>query len=233
MRIKSLSAVVFAVLALPAAAFGQASAEPSSEPVTLTRSETRDMQRALDVTADGEIGPQTRRALRRFERSERFAVDGRPDAEVLDALDVEWGDDDEAATPATGEFAEAVEAAESVIGSPYASGGTDPSGFDCSGLTGWAFKQAGFRLPRDSYGQFEIGTSIRRSEIAPGDLVFFDTAGEGASHVAIAVSNRRVISTTSSGGVMEHTRRGDYWGGHYHGARRLTASDLEPARRRR
>jgi cell wall-associated NlpC family hydrolase len=115
----------------------------------------------------------------------------------------------------------AVAAARSQIGAPYRSAGTGPGGFDCSGLTRWAFEQAGLSLPRTSYAQYGVGTSISKREIQAGDLVFFDTAGDGASHVGIATGSGTVISATSHG-VMEHSISDDYWGSHYIGARHLT-----------
>jgi peptidoglycan DL-endopeptidase CwlO len=200
-------------------AYSQTQSGEAPQPVALDRGEIKDMQRALDVTVDGEIGPETRGALRRYERSQGMYVDGRPDAQVLDALGVDW--DAGSATPApSGKAAEAVAAARSAIGTPYASAGTTKDGFDCSGLTQWAYKKAGVRLPRTSFDQFGVGDPVARSEVRAGDLVFFDTAGSGASHVGIATSRNKAISATSSGGVMEHSTRDDYWGAHYVGARR-------------
>ena len=114
----------------------------------------------------------------------------------------------------------AVAAAQSVVGVPYATAGTSPSGFDCSGLTMWAMASAGVSLPRTSYDQFGVGTAIDRSAIQAGDLVFFDTDGTGASHVGIATSGSSVISATTHG-VMEHGIGDSYWGSHYVGARRV------------
>lgn len=195
-----------------------AATAPSSEPIRLTRKQTRQLQRALDVTADGALGPRTRRAIRRYERRNDLPVDGRPDEALLGALGIEA---DEPGTAPSGDLATALEAAESAIGSPYASGGNSTSGFDCSGLTTWAFKKAGIELPRTSFAQYEEGTSVKRSELEPGDLVFFDTAGSGASHVGIATSTTTAISATSSKGVVEHALDDDYWGSHYVGARRI------------
>ena len=117
----------------------------------------------------------------------------------------------------------AVKAAKGRIGSPYAMGATGPGAFDCSGLTTYAFQRAGIALPRTSQAQFGVGTPVDRDDIRAGDLVFFSTAGAGASHVGIATSRTTVVSATSSGGVMEHPSTDAYWGASYVGARRPTA----------
>jgi cell wall-associated NlpC family hydrolase len=127
----------------------------------------------------------------------------------------------EAGSAQTSDASIAVAAAQDAIGSPYASAGTTKEGFDCSGLTRWAFRKAGIKLPHSSYDQYEMGEKVERADVLPGDLVFFDTAGSGASHVGIATDARHAISATSSGGVMEHSTRKGYWGSHYIGARRV------------
>ena len=174
-------------------------------------------QRALHVSPDGHIGPQTRRAVKRFQRSHHLApVDGRLHANVLEAL----AEGTRSSAPAPAPTTDAVTAARSVIGSPYASAGTTPSGFDCSGLTMWAFKQAGVKLPHSSYDQYTMGTAVADADIRVGDLVFFNTAGSGASHVGIATDATHAISATSHG-VMEHSFATGYWSDHFLGARRL------------
>ena len=95
-----------------------------------------------------------------------------------------------------------------------------PDGFDCSGLTAFAFADAGIALPHNSHGQAAMGRPVARDDIRRGDLVFFSTAGAGASHVGIATSATTAISATN-GGVMEHSTTDAYWGGHYVGARRI------------
>jgi cell wall-associated NlpC family hydrolase len=127
----------------------------------------------------------------------------------------------QAGSAQTSDASIAVSAAEDAIGTPYASGGTTKDGFDCSGLTRWAFRKAGVKLPHSSFAQYEMGEEVARADVQPGDLVFFDTAGSGASHVGIATGPRTAISATSSGGVMEHSTRKGYWGSHYIGARRI------------
>lgn len=122
--------------------------------------------------------------------------------------------------PAPG--AAVVKAVRAQIGDPYVYGGSGPHGFDCSGLTRHAFARAGIKLPHNSQAQAELGRKVAREHIRRGDLVFFSTAGPGASHVGIAVSGDTVVSATSSGGVMEHAIGDEYWGAHYATARRVS-----------
>jgi cell wall-associated NlpC family hydrolase len=122
-----------------------------------------------------------------------------------------------AAAPAT--YA-AVSAALSKVGASYASGAAGPDAFDCSGLTMWALARADIAAPHSSYAQYAMGTAVARSEIHRGDLVFFDSAGAGASHVALATSPTTAVSATNHG-VMTHPIFDAYWGGHYVGTRRL------------
>ena len=124
------------------------------------------------------------------------------------------------AVPQAPPTAEAVTAALSKVGASYASGAAGPDAFDCSGLTMWALQRAGIGAPHSSYAQYAMGSGVGRSEIRRGDLVFFDSAGAGASHVALATSATTAVSATNHG-VMTHPIFDAYWGGHYVGARRL------------
>jgi cell wall-associated NlpC family hydrolase len=117
-------------------------------------------------------------------------------------------------------FDEVVETAEAQVGDGYAYGASGPDAFDCSGLTAFAFAKAGVALPHSSYAQAAIGEPVARGDIRPGDLVFFSTAGSGASHVGVATGRTTVVSATN-GGVLEHSTTDAYWGGHYVGARRV------------
>jgi len=113
-----------------------------------------------------------------------------------------------------------VKTAMAQVGDGYAWGGSGPDAFDCSGLTAYTFARAGVALPHTSQGQAARGRPVARGDVRPGDLVFFSTAGPGASHVGVATGATTVVSATN-GGVMEHSTRDAYWGGHYVGARRL------------
>ncbi|MCF8604998.1 C40 family peptidase [Gordonia sp. HY442] len=90
----------------------------------------------------------------------------------------------------------AVHFAESKIGSPYVYGASGPSAFDCSGLTSWAFRQAGKTIPRDSYGQMGGGKSISSISAArPGDILVFN----GGGHVGLYAGNGMFVHASTEG----------------------------------
>jgi cell wall-associated NlpC family hydrolase len=86
--------------------------------------------------------------------------------------------------------AAAVSYAYSKLGSPYVWGATGPDAFDCSGLMQAAYRSAGISLPRTTYAQIDAGRRVSRSELLPGDLVFFYSA---ISHVGIYVGNGQMV----------------------------------------
>jgi cell wall-associated NlpC family hydrolase len=92
--------------------------------------------------------------------------------------------------------ASAVQKALGKVGAPYRWGASGPSAFDCSGLTSWAFKQAGVSLPRTSRAQSAVGTPVSKANLQPGDLVFFY---KPVSHVAIYIGNGKVVHASTSG----------------------------------
>lgn len=73
----------------------------------------------------------------------------------------------------SGRAGAALAAAQTKIGSAYISGHTGPTSFDCSGLTQWAYKQAGVNISRVTFTQINDGTRIGKSQLQPGDLIFF------------------------------------------------------------
>lgn len=212
---------------LTRAALGTTAAAPSdgtsTATATLGSSQVRAVQQRLGVTVDGVIGPQTRSAIKAFQSSHGLAADGNPGAQTLTALGVGGSSTTPApstpSTPSTSSKAStAVQAALSKSGAPYSYGAVGPSSFDCSGLVMWAFRQAGVSLPHSSYAQYGMGQAV--SQIQAGDLVFFNTAGSGASDVGIATSATTAVSATTHG-VMTHPIRSGYWGSHFVGARRI------------
>lgn len=127
------------------------------------------------------------------------------------------------APPAAAPAAAVVREAKAQIGRPYRSGGRDPrTGFDCSGLTYYVFKQHGSVLPRSARAQFKVGVEVPRGSLKPGDLVFFDTGGPKPAHVGIYVGRGRFVHAPSTGGrVREDELINNYWRRTWMGARRI------------
>lgn len=94
-----------------------------------------------------------------------------------------------------------VKTAKDFIGVPYLWGGQSADdGFDCSGLTMTVYQLNGMNLPRHSMRQFDAGTSISKSDLRKGDLVFFAKKGTSrVSHVGIYIGNDKFIHASSQG----------------------------------
>ncbi|KKB36559.1 C40 family peptidase [Bacillus thermotolerans] len=116
-----------------------------------------------------------------------------------------------------------VEYGKKFMGVPYVFGGTTPSGFDCSGFTQYVYKHAaGISIPRTTDQQYKVGTSVSKSDLQPGDLVFFkNTYRKGISHVGIYAGNNMVLNATSSKGIALVSLSNSYWGPKYAGAKRV------------
>ncbi len=86
-----------------------------------------------------------------------------------------------------------------MVGTPYRYGGSDPTGFDCSGLVDYAAGSVGLSLPRTAQEQLQVGTSVKRRDLRAGDLVFMHLAAKEL-HVGIAVDPGRFVHSPSTGG---------------------------------
>jgi cell wall-associated NlpC family hydrolase len=100
-----------------------------------------------------------------------------------------------AAAP-SGDVGAVLEAALEQVGTPYEWGGSAPGGFDCSGLTSFAYRAAGVSLPHSSRAQSRMGVAVSRGELMPGDLVFF---GDPVYHVGIYVGNGKMVHARTFG----------------------------------
>ncbi|MEU0968838.1 NlpC/P60 family protein [Streptomyces sp. NPDC005917] len=156
--------------------------------VELTSLRSRQAELKRQKTAiSGKLG-EARRLLDRLAPQQRAAVTaGRASRSASDAR----------ATLAPGSVAApdsraaaAVAYAYAKLGSPYVWGATGPNAFDCSGLAQAAYRSAGVSIPRTTYAQINAGRRVSRSELQPGDLVFFYS---GISHVGIYIGNGQMI----------------------------------------
>ena len=103
-----------------------------------------------------------------------------------------------------GRGGEAVKAALSKLGVPYVWGAKGPNVFDCSGLTGWAWRQAGVQLGADTYTQVGQGAAVPPAQVQAGDLIFPKSSydGRGPGHVMLAISATQVVHAPQSGDVV-------------------------------
>ena len=107
-------------------------------------------------------------------------------------------------------------------GTPYRNGGSDPSGFDCSGFVRYVFSQHGVIMPRTVSDLFRAGHQVTTNQLEPGDLVFFTTVAPGASHVGIAIGGDQFVHAPSSTGEVRVEHLGaSYWSARFVGARRV------------
>ncbi|EON71193.1 NlpC/P60 family protein [Lysinibacillus sphaericus] len=108
----------------------------------------------------------------------------------------------------TASSGDAISTAKQFLGRSYVWGGSNPStGFDCSGLVQWSYKQAGVSLPRTASQQYLATQRISASEARVGDLVFF-SYGSGVAHVGIYLGNNTMIDAQNKGVVIESL---DWW----------------------
>ena len=108
-------------------------------------------------------------------------------------------------------------------GTPYRNGGSDPSGFDCSGFVWYVFSRHGVPVPRTVLEQFRAGTQVDTADLRAGDLVFFDTmSAHAARHGGISIGGDEFVHAPSSTGEVRVERLGStYWAPRFVGARRL------------
>ena len=129
-----------------------------------------------------------------------------------------------------GKASELVMQAMGLLGVPYKKGGTsEEKGFDCSGFVRYMYeKSVGLVLPRRAEDQAKATEEISRSELKPGDLVFFNTLKRTFSHVGIYVGDGKFIHAPRPGkAVRVDDMREAYWQKRFNGARRVQADKLQ------
>ena len=144
----------------------------------------------LSGSADGVYGAKTRSAVTAYQSRNGLAADGAAGNATRSA-----------ATAEAFRIRTVVDTAKSFLGTPYVYGGSSPAtGFDCSGLTQYAFRQAGLSIPRVSYEQAAAGIAVPKRQIRVGDLVAFN---DPVSHVGIYIGNGKFIHAPHTGDVVK------------------------------
>jgi peptidoglycan DL-endopeptidase CwlO len=103
------------------------------------------------------------------------------------------------------------------LGTPYVYGGSSPSGFDCSGFVMYVYAQIGVSLPHNAAAQYAYGTPVSRSQLQPGDLVFFN----GLGHNGIYVGGGSFIHSPHTGDVVKISSLSGWYSSTWVGAKRL------------
>ena len=116
-----------------------------------------------------------------------------------------------------------VQMAMQYMGVRYRSGGSSPNGFDCSGFTMYLFGQLGYSLPHSATSQYKnCGTYVAKSDLQPGDLVFFSDSSHAIGHVGIYIGNGEIIHARYSVGcVTTNSLSMSYYVNRYVGAKRI------------
>lgn len=163
------------------------------------------------IAADGKFGPATHRAVLTFQRSAGLSVDGVVGPKTWSALRNGQGSAAGSGSSSSGSSSSGsssdvsgsaiVSSAKAQVGVKYVWGGSSPSqGFDCSGLTSYAYKQNGITIPRTARSQALGGQIISQSEARPGDLVAFTADNYG--HIAIYAGDGKIVDASGSQGKV-------------------------------
>lgn len=116
-----------------------------------------------------------------------------------------------------------VATAKQYLGVPYVYGGASPNGFDCSGLVYYVYGQYGYKIQRVATAQYKSnGTAVSKSDLQPGDLVFFSNDTGSIGHVGMYIGDGQFIHASSGKGqVVISELDSYYYAEHYFGAKRI------------
>ena len=186
------------------------------------RTEHPGPERGLELSIGAAIRLRTGRAppQRAYTEERRMAAPSQ--GHVVDLASAEGVSHDKAEL-----ISEVVATATNAMGTPYQWGGTGGTGFDCSGLIQYAYRQHGIQLPRTSREQALVGVAVdkRLDALAPGDILTFSNSGTHVTHVALYVGEGKIIHSANGGvqlSVLSPTDSyGKWWWKRWVGARRV------------
>jgi len=184
---------------------------------------------------DGVFGQETERAVSAFQRDQNIKITGVVTSSTWRALKNIKGkvagktekkiEESKAySTPKSGKLVknhtlfldkkmvpQIIKTAKSYMGTPYVFGGSTPAGFDCSGFLQFIFEKNGIMIPRLADEQYLLGEKKSKRDLVPGDLVFFSTYADGASHCGLYLGDDKFIHTSASKGVRVDELSDGYW----------------------
>jgi peptidoglycan DL-endopeptidase CwlO len=153
--------------------------------------------------------------LQAAERARQRRIDAAAEARVASAPQATATESPTGAPPSR--YGGVVGIAMQYLGTPYVWGGASPSGFDCSGFVMYVFSRVGVSLPRTVSTQYAVGVAVSRSELQPGDIVFFN----GLGHDGIYIGGNQFIHSPHTGDVVKISALTGYYDSGYVGARRV------------
>ncbi|WP_031012490.1 C40 family peptidase [Streptomyces sp. NRRL F-5727] len=158
-----------------------------------------------EAEARAEAQARASRDAARTQLSTTSASDSGSDSSSSSDSDSSSSSTSESTQVTSGSAAAIVAFAKAQVGDAYVSGGTGPNSWDCSGLVQAAYRAAGIDLPRISYDQSSMGTSVSLSNLQPGDILYWGSRS-GSYHVAIYVGGGKYVGAQNpSTGVVERS----------------------------
>ncbi|MFB7410227.1 MULTISPECIES: C40 family peptidase [unclassified Streptomyces] len=170
------------------------------------KAEKARLKAEAEAKAEQERKEAQERASRTSERTQLTSTSGSGSSSDSGSSSGSSAGSNESQTQApSGSAAAIVAFARAQVGDSYVTGGTGPNSWDCSGLVQAAYREAGIDLPRISYQQSSMGTSVSLDNLQPGDILYWGSRS-GSYHVAIYVGGGNYVGAqNSSTGVVERS----------------------------